>query len=56
MATCSRCGTTEPTGAPGDVPLGWSLAVEGGRRTVTCARCAREHIRAIEGKLDDAWW
>jgi hypothetical protein len=21
-----------------------------------CDRCAREHVRAIESKLDQAWW
>jgi hypothetical protein len=23
---------------------------------VVCPACAREHVRAIEGKLDQAWW
>jgi hypothetical protein len=32
------------------------LDVEAGRRTVICPACAREYVRAIEGKLDQAWW
>jgi hypothetical protein len=23
---------------------------------VHCERCAREHLRAIEAKLDSQWW
>jgi len=38
------------------VPLTWVTSVEAGRRRVYCARCARENLRAIEGKLDSAWW
>lgn len=53
--TCSRCGRHED--APDETaPLGWSLAVDGGRRTYTCDVCARANIRAIEGKLPEEWW
>ena len=53
MATCDFCGTTEP----GDVlPLTWTTAVENGRSRVFCTACSREHLRAIEGKLDSEWW
>jgi len=38
------------------LPLTWSTSVENGRPVVHCERCAREHLRAIEGKLDSAWW
>jgi hypothetical protein len=38
------------------VPVTGSASVEGGRRLWTCERCAREHLRSIEGKLDSAWW
>jgi hypothetical protein len=51
--TCAFCGTT----APGDdVPLTWTTAVENGRPRVFCETCSREHLRAIEGKLDSEWW
>ncbi len=52
-ATCDYCGAT----APGDgLPLTWSTAVENGRSRVFCETCSREHLRAIEGKLDSEWW
>ncbi|WP_165865584.1 hypothetical protein [Vallicoccus soli] len=48
---CSRCGASAD--AP---PVTWS-AEQGprGRRWV-CASCVREHVRSIEGRLDEAWW
>jgi hypothetical protein len=50
---CAYCGVA----APGDTPpLTWSTAVENGRPVVHCEQCARDHLRAIEGKLDQAWW
>jgi hypothetical protein len=49
---CETCGTA----APGAAPLTWSASVEAGRRVWTCERCAREHLRSIEAKLDSAWW
>ncbi|MEB3963432.1 hypothetical protein OKJ48_24765 [Streptomyces kunmingensis] len=48
---CARCGTT----AQGP-PLTWTCSVEGGVRRYFCDACAREHIRAIEGRLDSEWW
>jgi hypothetical protein len=51
--TCAFCGTV----APGDeLPLTWTSAVENGRTRVFCDRCSREHLRAIESKLDSEWW
>ena len=53
--TCVRCGVVGE--APEDgLPEGWSLGF--GQRGVehVCGRCTRENIRAIEGKLDEAWW
>ena len=38
------------------LPLTWTTAVENGRRRVFCDGCSREHLRAIEGKLDSEWW
>ncbi len=51
--TCDFCGTA----APGEeLPLTWTTAVENGRSRVFCTACSREHLRAIEGKLDSEWW
>jgi hypothetical protein len=51
--TCSFCGAP----APGDdVPLTWTTAVENGRRRTFCDTCSREHLRAMEGKLDSEFW
>ena len=52
IVTCSLCGTT----VEGEAPLTWSVST--GPRGVqrTCERCTREHLRSIEGKLDEAWW
>jgi hypothetical protein len=51
--TCDFCGAA----APGDeTPLTWTTSVENGRTKVFCDRCSREHLRAIEGKLDSEWW
>ena len=51
--TCALCGLQ----AEGeDPPLTWVTSVENGQRLVYCDRCAREHVRSIEGKLDNAWW
>jgi hypothetical protein len=49
--TCDFCGTTAP-----QLPLTWMTAVENRRTRVFCERCSREHLRAIEGKLDSEWW
>jgi hypothetical protein len=59
--TCDFCGTTAPADptddGPGEaLPLTWTTAVENGRRRVFCDACSREHLRAIEGKLDSEWW
>lgn len=51
--TCDFCGAT----ADGDdTPLTWSTAVENGRLRRFCDRCSREHLRAMEGKLDSDLW
>jgi len=51
--TCNMCGTQ----AEGDVtPLTWVTSFEHGQQRVFCERCARENLRAIEGKLDSDWW
>ena len=49
---CGTCGAVAATARP----ITWSASVENGRRVWTCERCAREHVRSIEAKLDSAWW
>ena len=54
MVACSRCGT--PSGTA-DVPLGWMTQTDPGQpQTQYCEACSREHLRAIEGKLDVEYW
>jgi hypothetical protein len=50
-AVCGRCGTVRPA-----LPLTWTCSVENGERVHFCDACARANIRAIEGRLDSAWW
>lgn len=57
MVTCSFCGAVAEGGADPDVPpITWSTAVENGQQKVFCERCSREHLRAMESKLDSEWW
>ncbi|MGA4839732.1 hypothetical protein [Streptomyces sp. G45] len=48
---CSCCGAV----ADGQPPT-WTCSVENGVRRYFCDTCARDNIRAIEGRLDSAWW
>ena len=50
--TCDFCGTRATTAEA----LSWTTAVERGRRQTFCVTCSREHLRAMEGKLDSEWW
>jgi hypothetical protein len=50
---CSFCGTTAPEGAS---TLTWTTAVENGKQRMYCESCSREHLRAMESKLDSEWW
>lgn len=50
--TCDFCGTRAPAGET----LTWTTAMEDGRRRSFCDTCSRAHLRAMEGKLDSAWW
>jgi hypothetical protein len=52
VRTCDLCGTQ----AEDADTLSWTTSVEGGRRRTYCDSCLREHLRAIEGKLDSEWW
>ncbi|MFE9805299.1 hypothetical protein [Streptomyces sp. NPDC005548] len=48
---CARCGTR----ADGPRPT-WACSVENGARHYFCDTCSRSNLRAIEGRLDSAWW
>ncbi|MBR7677923.1 hypothetical protein KDA82_34055, partial [Streptomyces daliensis] len=48
---CAHCGkTTEGR------PVTWTCSMENGDRQYFCERCSRENLRAIEGRLESAWW
>ncbi|MFI1353796.1 hypothetical protein ACH4TV_09455 [Streptomyces sp. NPDC020898] len=48
---CTRCGARADT-----PPLTWTCSMENGTRHYFCDTCARENLRAIEARLDPAWW
>jgi hypothetical protein len=50
---CARCGTATAGPTP---PVTWTCSVENGSRIYFCENCARDNIRAIEGRLDSSWW
>jgi hypothetical protein len=57
IVTYPELATAESSGDVDDVPpLGWVTSTENGRRLAYCPRCARDNVRAIESKLDSAWW
>ncbi|MEV7431499.1 hypothetical protein AB0N29_17935 [Nocardioides sp. NPDC092400] len=51
--TCAWCGRQESDPAR---TLAWTTAVERGRSVTFCDGCSREHLRAMEGKLDSEFW
>src|SRR6187200_468379 len=53
MKTCDFCGRQETDETK---TLTWSTAVENGRSKTYCDQCSREHLRAMEGKLDSEYW
>lgn len=54
--TCATCGRRPDPGHEATARLTWSRDTSGAVVTWTCDECSREHLRAIEGKLDPAWW
>jgi hypothetical protein len=53
VTTCDLCGRQEPDDA---ATWTWTTAVERGRKLTYCDTCSREHLRAMEGKLDSEHW
>jgi hypothetical protein len=53
VLTCSFCGRTATEGAE---TLTWTTAVENGTHKTFCDECSRQHVRAMESKLDSEWW
>ncbi|WP_445258216.1 hypothetical protein [Nocardioides aurantiacus] len=53
MVSCAYCGRDAEGETP---PLTWTSAVERGQQQWFCDTCSREHLRAMEGKLDSEWW
>lgn len=51
--SCAFCGTAAPTDP---APMTWTSSVERGRQQWFCDTCSREHLRAMESKLDPEWW
>ena len=50
--SCSRCGTT----VGGPAPVTWSRSHALSGTTLLCDDCTREHLRALEAKLDEEHW
>lgn len=51
--TCAWCGAV----AESDPPLGWSTSRErDGVLRHYCAKCSRDNVRGMEGRLDSEWW
>lgn len=56
VAGCHRCGAVREPSDP-VAALTWVSECDdrGGTRWL-CPRCARAHVRDIEGKLPSDWW
>jgi len=54
VRTCDFCGRQETDEAT--TTLTWSTSVENGRTRLYCDTCSREHLRAMEGKLEAEYW
>ena len=53
VVTCSFCGTVVDSD---DATITWTSAVENGKQRWFCDDCSRQHLRAMESKLDSEWW
>lgn len=59
VLVCAFCGATLDSASDehaGMAALSWVASRERGRDLRYCPSCAREHLRAIEGKLDPEHW
>ena len=59
VLVCALCGTeldSEADEQSGMLALSWVAAHERGRDVRYCPQCARDNLRAIEGKLDSESW
>ena len=59
VLVCSVCGTALDAAddeQSGMAALTWVAANERGRDVHYCPQCARDNLRAIEGKLDAEYW
>jgi transcription elongation factor Elf1 len=54
--SCQICGRRADAAVDGDPPLTWVLDRQGEHTRWTCPRCAAEHLRAMEAKLEPEWW
>lgn len=55
---CHLCGRTADDSSEDAALtlLTWTHAVENGHERHFCDTCSRANLRAMEGKLDSAWW
>nr|WP_093897471.1 hypothetical protein [Streptomyces sp. Ncost-T10-10d] len=53
VVVCALCGTSADSES---APPTWICSVENRKHQYFCEECARTHIRAIESRLDSAWW
>ena len=51
--SCDLCGTSVAADEP---PLSWSLSIDRGQAKRYCEQCTRQHLRSMEGKLDQELW
>lgn len=55
VVVCAMCGARRPEDRS-VTTLAWVRETEDGRTRWLCPRCAREHVRDIEGKLPVDYW
>jgi hypothetical protein len=53
---CSRCGERRAADEDPMRALAWAADRESGVLRWLCPRCARDHVRSIEGKLPPEYW
>nr|WP_033290331.1 hypothetical protein [Amycolatopsis jejuensis] len=53
---CVRCGRSRAAETDPLATLAWVTSKENGAQRWLCPDGARDHVRAIEGKLPDEYW